>query len=1035
VIQQVRDVEYGRAATIALGEAVAAAKAAGALSPVTVLVSSNFAGLAARRLLGSGITTSAGLANVGFLTPFRLAELLASDRLLDRRPLTNPVLGAAVRRALRDAPGRFRAVADHEATELALASVYSELSNVSPQGLLALSESAAESVDFFRRIRSRLGGFHDEADLMREAAAHPDLAAALAPFGHVIWYLPAPATAPVADFVGAVIAVAPSSVIVGLSGDADADAGVAATVDRAGVARSGDAAVAPPTASGIVTVTDPDEEVREVVRRIAGLAATGVPLDRIGVFAPVADPYTETLRQQFAAAGIPANGPARRRLGDSVAGRTLLAALELPSVRWRRDRVMALVSGAPVRREGGNASPALWEKLSRAAGVVHDLDEWQAKLDAHRTVLGSKLDEADPAGPSVGRLEREIDQIGQLESFVHGVAGAVGAVVSAPGWVERSRAAQAVLELLLGAATSHNSWPEAEQRDFDRVVDALARLATLDEVEPDPGLDVFVRALTAELDVTRGRSGRYGEGVLYGGLAQAVGQDLDAVFLLGCTEGLCPAPRRDDAMLPDDDRRRTGGELPLRSGRLHDQHRQFLAALASAPPDQRVLLFPRGSLRGGRQPMPSRWLLDSASALAGEPVYATRFDGPDWPGVSVVPSFADGVAAAGVHGSLADRDLAAIANHVRAGGAAAAHPAAAAVRRGLEAQAARRSERFTEWDGNLAGQPMAVSEEGMSPTRLQTWAECGFRYFLNRELELGPRDDPERVVEMSAMDRGSGVHAALERFLLEVFDEGVPGPDEAWTDTHRAHLAAVASEEFDRYEARGRMGRPIYAQLTKADMVALLDEFLTADDTYRREQRATPQRAEMSFGMNGAEPVTLTLPVGRRLTFRGQIDRVDRAANGTLLVTDYKTGKGAKYQALRPKNGAEPDPVLGGTTLQLGIYAEAARQHLGAEQVDARYWVLDRASKFPRYGYEWTSPRQERFLNVVTAIVDGIEAGAFPMVPGTVDAYRSTYSNCRYCDFAAICPTDRAAQADAKAGAPALQVRGALEMPNVEEAE
>ena len=237
----VTTVAYGRPASEALAEAIARAKGGSALAPVTVIVPSNFAGLTARRLLGAGVVGAGGIANVGFLTPFRLAELLTADQLLDTRPLTNPVLGAAVRRALADDPGPFAPVAEHEATEIALALLYGELSNLTPGALDRLradgGRSAADAVAMYRRIDGYLGEFHGEADVARVAAARPDLGRALSRFGPVIWYLPAPTTVPMASFVGAVLAAAAgSSVIVGRTGDEAADEPVWAACRAAGVA-------------------------------------------------------------------------------------------------------------------------------------------------------------------------------------------------------------------------------------------------------------------------------------------------------------------------------------------------------------------------------------------------------------------------------------------------------------------------------------------------------------------------------------------------------------------------------------------------------------------------------------------------------------------------------------------------------------------------------------------------------------------------------------------------------------------------------
>ena len=114
VIESVETTAYGRAASEALAAAVARAKDLGPLAPVTVIVPSNFVGLSARRLLGSGVLdvgSESGIANVSFVTPFRLAELVAADLLLDTAPITNPVLGAAVRQVLADDPDIYRPVA------------------------------------------------------------------------------------------------------------------------------------------------------------------------------------------------------------------------------------------------------------------------------------------------------------------------------------------------------------------------------------------------------------------------------------------------------------------------------------------------------------------------------------------------------------------------------------------------------------------------------------------------------------------------------------------------------------------------------------------------------------------------------------------------------------------------------------------------------------------------------------------------------------------------------------------------------------
>ena len=117
--------------------------------------------------LGPGL---GGVAAVTFLTAYRLAELLGAPSLaaVGRRPVSTPVIAAALRRALRDDPGIFAPVAEHPATETALVATFAELSDVSEDGLFALAGAgrrAHDVVGLYRRARDRLaGGWYHESD-------------------------------------------------------------------------------------------------------------------------------------------------------------------------------------------------------------------------------------------------------------------------------------------------------------------------------------------------------------------------------------------------------------------------------------------------------------------------------------------------------------------------------------------------------------------------------------------------------------------------------------------------------------------------------------------------------------------------------------------------------------------------------------------------------------------------------------------------------------------------------------------------------
>ena len=168
---EVVTVPYGRSADDELANRVLAAKAGGPLAPVTVVVPSNYVGVAARRRLGR----EAGVLGVSFLTVYRLAELLGAATLArrGRRPISNPVLLAAVQEELRVEAGVFEPVRTHPATEEALVLAHKQLADLSPAALDQLAEASAQSgavVDLHRRVRARLSAWFDEADLLDAAA-------------------------------------------------------------------------------------------------------------------------------------------------------------------------------------------------------------------------------------------------------------------------------------------------------------------------------------------------------------------------------------------------------------------------------------------------------------------------------------------------------------------------------------------------------------------------------------------------------------------------------------------------------------------------------------------------------------------------------------------------------------------------------------------------------------------------------------------------------------------------------------------------
>jgi ATP-dependent helicase/nuclease subunit B len=1036
---EVLSTPYGRPALERLRAAIAAAKDGDPLAPVGVVVPSNHVGVTARRALASGGLgpgTAIGVAAVTFVTAYRLAELLGAPSLAaaGRRPVSTPVIAAALRRALRDDPGIFAPVAEHPATETALVATFAELSDVSEQGLFALAGAgrrAHDVVGLYRRARERLAGaWYHESDLTAAAIAGLGTAegrALAAELGRVVVYLPQDLLQRQAALLAALADACPTTVIAGLTGRPDADVGVRRSLARLGTPSPADPPPGPGVGPGrtrILSASDADDEVRAAVRQVVQAALDGTPLERIAVLYGTPKPYGRLVHEHLAAAGVPRNGASIRPLAASVVGRTLLDLLALPDHDFRRADVLGVLARAPGRT---TAPIATWERQSRQAGVVAGRAHWDRLLDRlarehdHRAdLLQESYDRAmaelatdddldslepeavvdgEPEGAEVGaepepvqppsgvRRERRLaDRAHELRRLALAIVDAVDDARSRPApWSERVAWLRTLASDVVGGRPEmRDGWPADEARAADSIDAALDRLAALDAVDHPPTLEVFRRTLELELDADLGRVGRLGEGVLVGPLSFAVGLDLDLVVVLGMAEGTLPATVHDDSLLPDVERARAGDQLPLRRERVGREHRRLLAALAAA--DRHLLCLPRGDLRASSERVPSRWLLDVAGTLAGEPVASGDLLAAPVPGLEVIPSFAHAVA----HTSVPATDQ---EYRLRAGAARVHDPL---VDRGAEVIRARRSAAFTRFDGNLAGVgvPSPV-DEIVSSTRLESWAVCPFAYFARRLLRVEPVEDPGHQLQMSAMDRGSLVHEVLERFVTSMLarpPEARPAPGDDWTAEDHALIRRIAEEVCDEFEARGATGRPVFWRRDRPQILALVDRFLDDDAARRRVDGTRPLAAEHAFGLGDEDAVEIRLHDGRALRFRGSADRIDEGPDGGLVVLDYKTGKADDYRRLGPDN---PDDR--GTRLQLAVYAEAARAAVGRLDAPVRseYWFVSERGGFARHGYQVDDAVLARVTTTLGTIVEGIEQGAFPPHPD--DQFRP-WVVCPYCD-------------------------------------
>lgn len=1018
-------VGYGRPAREALAAAIVAAKRGDPLAPVTVIVPTNYAGLGLRRSLAPSMP----LVNVRFQVAGRAAELLGGAMLsaAGQKPLVPWLRMEAIRAALREAPGIFAEVAGHPATARQLGRAFDDLRDASPatlDRLAAMSPRTADVVRLFRRTGQLTAGYYDESSLLEAAAGairagHPGAREA----GALILYLPRRISNAMAGLLEAAASGPGAAAIIGLTGDAQVDALARESAGR--LARLGPAReVAPagvPVANIVASLPDPEEEVRHAIRRAMALARAGTPLHRMAILYQQPAQYALLVHEVLTSAGVPHNGPPVRRLNRTLAGRTVLGAYQVAASGFRREVVMDWLTSAPIAIDDGATAPShRWDEISRRAGVVKGPDQWANRLEAWAATMEARAS-ANPEAAEYNR--RQAGHARELAHFVAGLVEALGPEQRA-SVASHARHAGDLLEQYLPLRTVErpgDAAAEAEAAAWEETRALLASIAAMeDQLHPAMLTPVsrqeFANALEESLDVPAGRVGSLGDGIFAGPVAAAAEMEFDAVFVLGLVEG--SASRGEDPIITESERERTGGEVASRRAGLLQERRSYLAALAGSGTS--TISSPRVDLRGQRPAIPSDWLLESASRLNGSPVYATglaelveRPGRPRW--LEAVHSFESALETDDERASLQERDLGSL---LGARGAPEHHFLAGQIEGLSDGFRARRSRarkrRFAgsgtveldDWNGRVPPGLIAPAGSGspVSPTALETFAECPFRYFLGHVLRVGEVERPEDTETISPGDAGNIMHTALQLF----FEQTHPRQDPLarWTTQERARLLEIAEQQCEEAERRGITGRPLTWAAERARILRDLECFLDADEAERSATGFVYERAEVAFGTSrdgghSLPPVLYTLPDGTPVSFRGYIDRVDRGPRGELLVTDYKSGSSAKFTRAID----HPDPLArldGGRRLQLPVYALALEGEARGAPISARYWFITEREGFKEARLPLDADTRGAFGEVVQVLADTMREGYFPAVPGEED--RNSYRHCQYCPYDRVCP-------------------------------
>lgn len=700
-------------------------------------------------------------------------------------------------------------------------------------------------------------------------------------------------------------------------------------------------------------------ECVEIARRIG---RGGIPFDETAILLRSPERYQPLVMEALRRAGIPTHCTRGARRPD-VAGRSFLALLHCAEERLSASRFAEYLSLGQMPDEEEPVTPVAWERLLVDAAVIGGSGRWATRLaglreELHRRYRGEE-DEDERA-----RIERRIASLDNLREFALPMIGRLAALPERAVWGEW-------LDALTGLA-------EATLREPERVIELLEELEPMSDIGP-AGLSEVLLVLGPRLNslAAAPKDSRFGK-VWVSGIAEARGLAFRQVFLPGVNEGLFPRPPSED----------------LLGVRRDEEDAELLRIAAACASERLVMSFSRLDLLTGRERVPSFYAFAAHRAAGGSEMGVREFEDfarsrtgtrIGWPAPADPAEAIDD----------AEFDLATLAPLAKGSGQYLKSLPGRAVA-SLRARWSRWHKPwkpadglFVEEIGSDALKPYLLSARSWSPSALQQYARCPYRFALHGIFGLRPAERPAGVQRMDPATRGRIFHEVQFELLRDLSGAGLLPVTGANLAQALERLAAVMQNVAERQEAELA---PAIPQIWRSEV-----QSMHADLRGWLQQKAaleadwTPQFYELSFGLAdpaGRDPRSRkeAVEIDGGIRLRGSIDLVERHPSGVLRVVDHKTGR-----IPEPR----PEIVGQGEILQPMLYALAAERMLGAPVSFGRLFYSTIVQNYAVVDVPVNDWTRRRAAHVLQIIGDAVSNGFLPAAPRK--------DGCKGCDYLPVC--------------------------------
>lgn len=207
-------------------------------------------------------------------------------------------------------------------------------------------------------------------------------------------------------------------------------------------------------------------------------------------------------------------------------------------------------------------------------------------------------------------------------------------------------------------------------------------------------------------------------------------------------------------------------------------------------------------------------------------------------------------------------------------------------------------------DYNLRVKQNAISSFNVSSIDLL--AKCPFKFFITKVLQSSELVESDNIDLIAAMERGSIIHAALEKVGLDKFDLD--------------NISMFINDKISDLVKDSVLPNSNSAAINKIEVTDLIETCLVLHQNKINSGSKVYSVEEKVDGDLETENGNIKL--------KGKVDRIDINDDGTFSIIDYKTG------ALQQKN----DFFDFGGRLQLGIYGLLFEDRLNTKTLE--YWYL-----------------------------------------------------------------------------------------------